>query len=633
MKTAPMAATLDDLLQHAPWARRLARTLVGDADDAEDIVQDSLIASLRAGPDAGTPLLPWVRQVVRNRAINHRRDQLRRRRRDDAATAEPIQGEIEDPETALGRLEAHRMLADLVAQLPEPLRQTIICRFYDGLDSAAIGLAMGVPAGTARWRLKKAVTLLREELDRRNEGDRARWMRALLPLVGVPRPPSLAPRPRWALPVVAAAALVAAFGVLLITVSPFGSRRRAGVALESALPGRRGAVAANANGRAAGLPPEGPGPLAAAVPMDLPTCLAALAAVRKETAAIAPTYHTRGEPDRVFAEGAPNPAARRQLLALLESLFASPATAGFAHEVECHTWNCQLRVVIPEDADMNAWGLPFQHDAQVAAFTGGNMAFFAGRPTRDPISGKALVEQIAFVHLARPGPDPTDPAPLPTSAVVCDPLLRAERTHLASMQASLARTRSPIETYQKDPPNPALSATLTKIIDRVLGPDVRRFDLRLDCRGQACRLQTNPAGDQEEDSWVQRLLADAEFDRHTAGGPGAMGGAYYFIAGDPNRPQGIDFLRTHVRAFKAGPALAACAAAHPGVTGELEMRLNVPENAEAGAITADYGGTLADTPLGQCVQSAFARDVLAVRPPDHVTGVMTFASFKFPLPK
>jgi hypothetical protein len=373
--------------------------------------------------------------------------------------------------------------------------------------------------------------------------------------------------------------------------------------------------------------------LATVVPLGLPACLETLAAVRKEAAAIAPTYREREEPPRVFADGAPNPTARSQMLPVIERLFAGPATAGFTFDLQCHTWSCQLRVVTPEDAEANAWSLPMQTDPRMLALTGGHAAFFAGRPTRDPISGKALVERVAFLYLAKPGPDPSDAAAPPASAATCDLALRAERTRLASMRSSVARNRSPFDVYETDPPNPKLTATITKIIDRILGPDVTRFDMQFDCRGQVCRLQTNEAGRKQEDLWRDRVQADPEFDRHMPGGPGTKEGAYYFTAGDPNRPQGIDFLRAQIRAFKAGPALPACAAANPGVTGELAIRLNMPDDAEAGAIAADHGGTLADTPLGRCVQAAFARDVLAARPPEHVTGVMTFASFNFPLPK
>ena len=49
---AAATPTVDDLLAHAAWARRLARTLVGEGD-SDDLVQETWMAALRERPDAG----------------------------------------------------------------------------------------------------------------------------------------------------------------------------------------------------------------------------------------------------------------------------------------------------------------------------------------------------------------------------------------------------------------------------------------------------------------------------------------------------------------------------------------------------------------------------------------------------
>ncbi len=64
-------------------------------------------------------------------------------------------------------------------------------RYFRGQDSTAIGKALGIPSGTVRWRLKRALEELRTELDRRFEGGRGAWgafLGSLLAPVTAPQP-------------------------------------------------------------------------------------------------------------------------------------------------------------------------------------------------------------------------------------------------------------------------------------------------------------------------------------------------------------------------------------------------------------------------------------------------------------
>ena len=63
------------LLSHADFVRRLARALVGQDSDAEDLVQEAYLATPVHPPrdlDAG-PLRSWLRSVVRNSDAQRRR--------------------------------------------------------------------------------------------------------------------------------------------------------------------------------------------------------------------------------------------------------------------------------------------------------------------------------------------------------------------------------------------------------------------------------------------------------------------------------------------------------------------------------------------------------------------------------
>ncbi len=188
-------ADLPALLTHAAWLRRLAISLVRDADVADDVVQGTWVAAWQKPPTADRNARPWLAEVARNQALNLRRGESRRRKREVGAMEDPaaVAGVLgagpstsSDPEELVAELEIHRMVAEVVAGLTEPYRTTLVAHFFDGEPLVGLAGRLGIPAGTVRWRLKEGLDRVRAELDRRNEGDRARWQRALTPLIGGP---------------------------------------------------------------------------------------------------------------------------------------------------------------------------------------------------------------------------------------------------------------------------------------------------------------------------------------------------------------------------------------------------------------------------------------------------------------
>ncbi len=168
----------DRLVEHAAWMRRLARSLVGDAALADDLVQETWHAALVNPPPEDRPLRPWLAHVVRNFARRARRGESRRRRREE----EGAQPEGQPSAAALvERLEGQRNVVDALLALEEPYRSTLVGRFFDELSAAEIARRTEVPEGTVRWRTKRGLELLRERLDASYGGDRGAWCVALLP--------------------------------------------------------------------------------------------------------------------------------------------------------------------------------------------------------------------------------------------------------------------------------------------------------------------------------------------------------------------------------------------------------------------------------------------------------------------
>jgi RNA polymerase sigma factor (sigma-70 family) len=180
---------LEELLAHRDWVSRLARYMAGPA--SEDVTQDAWVAALRSPPEGDRPPRAWLAHVVRNLVRLRWRDDSRRARREQVFVAQgPNQAEAIDQ--AYERLELERYLAEQVMALEAPLREVVVLRYVEGLDSTQIGELVGAPAGTVRWRLKQALDRLRDLMDSHCGDDRRRWAVLLAPPALVQTPGILA---------------------------------------------------------------------------------------------------------------------------------------------------------------------------------------------------------------------------------------------------------------------------------------------------------------------------------------------------------------------------------------------------------------------------------------------------------
>lgn len=169
---------VDEVLSQSVWLRQLARRLVADAADRDDVVQEAWIHALRQSPRAQS-LRPWLVGVLRNVTRMDRRAGARRRAREEAVAGEPATHAT--PEQMVERVEIEREVAAALLDVAEPYRSTLLWRYYEDLSAAEIARRSGVLAGTVRWRLKHGLELLRANLDARFGGDRRRWSLALVP--------------------------------------------------------------------------------------------------------------------------------------------------------------------------------------------------------------------------------------------------------------------------------------------------------------------------------------------------------------------------------------------------------------------------------------------------------------------
>lgn len=155
---------------------RVARGVVGDAEEAHDLVQDAFVAAYRAIDTftPGRPFYPWMRGILLNRCKVYLRSRRRAWRRARAAAERPGHWVLGAP---VSPAPERRRTADLMrramATLDADDREILVLKHVEGYSYDELAEALGIGTGTvasrlyrARGRLKKAVERLDPSLVR-----------------------------------------------------------------------------------------------------------------------------------------------------------------------------------------------------------------------------------------------------------------------------------------------------------------------------------------------------------------------------------------------------------------------------------------------------------------------------------
>ncbi len=185
----------------------MARAMVRDVNDADDLEQGLWLDVLQRPPRDRRSLRGWLFTAVRRDRTNASNSERSRARREQAV-ARPESAP--SPHEAIARAEALKQVVVAVMDLAEPYRSAVVLRYFEEQTPGAIAARLGVPVETVRTRLKRALAQLRERFDAEHEGGREQWRAALLPLVGGPVGTPTAGTPADAAPSAAASALTGA---------------------------------------------------------------------------------------------------------------------------------------------------------------------------------------------------------------------------------------------------------------------------------------------------------------------------------------------------------------------------------------------------------------------------------------
>lgn len=140
---------------------RMAASLVSDIDTAEEVVQDSFVATQAAWPQLrdSEKALAYVRQSVMNRA----RSVVRRRLVADRHPPKPEPDAPSAEYSAITELERSAVMSAL-RSLPQRQREVLVLRFYLGLREGQIAATMGITKGTVKVHIARAMTAMRDVL-------------------------------------------------------------------------------------------------------------------------------------------------------------------------------------------------------------------------------------------------------------------------------------------------------------------------------------------------------------------------------------------------------------------------------------------------------------------------------------
>jgi len=154
------------VLPHLNAAHRLARWLVRNREDAEDLVQEASLRAFRYFRTfTGGNGRAWFLRIVRNTCYDSRRGHVQ-------ASADPFDEAqhssalpASDPEVLLLQTDDIRLIERAMSDLPNRLRKLLVLRELEGLSYRELAAVMCMPMGTVMSSLSRARQAFRGALN------------------------------------------------------------------------------------------------------------------------------------------------------------------------------------------------------------------------------------------------------------------------------------------------------------------------------------------------------------------------------------------------------------------------------------------------------------------------------------
>jgi len=154
------------MLPHLDAAHNLARWLLRNEQDAQDVVQESYLRAFRSFSGFhGTNGRAWLLTIVRNTSYTL----LKKNRAVDFTTPfdeeiHAVEHESASPATILEHSEDWDLIRQAMDALPAEFREILVLRHQEGLSYKEIADIAQIPPGTVMSRLARARAKLKEYL-------------------------------------------------------------------------------------------------------------------------------------------------------------------------------------------------------------------------------------------------------------------------------------------------------------------------------------------------------------------------------------------------------------------------------------------------------------------------------------
>lgn len=159
-----------EALVHLDVLYRVALRLTGNAADAEDLVQETMLRAYRSWDryTPGTNAKGWLLTILRHLFINEYRRKSRHPETVDVDTIEPFalfqEVQEEDPQGAFfDKIVDDEVLRE-IDKLPEAFRETLVLSDVEGMSYQEIAKILEIPVGTVKSRLFRARKVLQGRL-------------------------------------------------------------------------------------------------------------------------------------------------------------------------------------------------------------------------------------------------------------------------------------------------------------------------------------------------------------------------------------------------------------------------------------------------------------------------------------
>lgn len=173
----------DMVIAYSPKLIQVAYGLLGNRQDAEEVVQDAFVRAYNALADfrGDSSLETWLHRITVNLARNKYHWNKRRGDGVNISLSEPQEtdrqeADVDLPDSRLQpgqQLETEEMNANIlkaIHYLPEKMRETIVLRHLDDLPYEKIAELLDCRVGTVKSRLARGRELLRNYLAALEEG-------------------------------------------------------------------------------------------------------------------------------------------------------------------------------------------------------------------------------------------------------------------------------------------------------------------------------------------------------------------------------------------------------------------------------------------------------------------------------